>query len=138
MSEYGFKTITMENWREPDPVNDVFVTLLPTGFRPTTIEDRVGDILESKLSDAVPLEVRRLYEVARGAMVYGTLSTRSIRWEQINLAEWPKLPSRTNMLPWEARSDALLLITRFCGWNQQESLRLIKQSSGMPRASIAT
>src|SRR4051794_31750552 len=73
MSEYGFKTITQENWRDPDPTNDVFVSILPSGIRPTTIEDRVSDILKPTLSEAVPLEVRRLYEVARGAMVYGTL-----------------------------------------------------------------
>jgi len=67
----GFKELTVENWRRADRISSLF-------FRPAieTPENDGGDrwaelLLEPRLSDRVPSEVRDLFEVARGAMLYG-------------------------------------------------------------------
>ena len=64
MSDLGFKRLTPETWLEPDPTNGAF-----GGFPPA--EEILGHILEPKLSEKVPNEIRQLFEVARGAMCYG-------------------------------------------------------------------
>jgi|SRR5208283_1016659 len=66
---YGFKLITSENWNEPDKTSVRFTSPLDydegSGHPPYL--DR---ILKPQLNSDVPIEVRRLFEVARGAMVY--------------------------------------------------------------------
>lgn len=74
MTDLGFKQVTADNWLEPDPMSTIFVSLLPDGqTQPTSSDEWLQLILEPQLADAVPEEVRRLFEVARGAMVYGYL-----------------------------------------------------------------
>ena len=66
---YGFKLITSENWNEPDNTTVRFTCPLDynekCGYPPYL--DR---ILKPQLNSEVPIEIRRLFEVARGAMVY--------------------------------------------------------------------
>lgn len=69
----GFKELTVDNWRRADRTSNLF-------FRPAieSPENDGGDrwaelLLEPRLSDSVPSEVRDLFEVARGAMLYGYL-----------------------------------------------------------------
>jgi hypothetical protein len=62
----GFKIITPANWSLPDEVSLRFA---PRGVAPG-IHPHLSIILSPQLRDDVPLEVRRLFEVARGAMVY--------------------------------------------------------------------
>lgn len=66
MSEFGFKEITLENWMKPDEVIKYF-----TGMDPP--EGYVAQVLGAKLSGKVPREIRGLFEVARGAILYGCL-----------------------------------------------------------------
>lgn len=65
MSKFGFKEITPQNWREPDPVLNGF------GLKPASGEEWLGRILVPKLLDSVPQNVQALFEVARGVLVYG-------------------------------------------------------------------
>ena len=71
------KYLTTENWLELDPViaGSVFVSLSMTDGRssPVTAADWAQNLLVPSLVPAVPSEVRELYEVARGAMLYGSL-----------------------------------------------------------------
>lgn len=72
MAKFGFKEITSSNWLEPDEVLKGFVRMSPGGEpRPITSDDYLRDILRPKLIESVPRDVQALFEVARGAMVYG-------------------------------------------------------------------
>ena len=66
----GFKEITIANWNKPDKVT------LRFGPRKNTSEEHplLLQILSPKLRQDVPLEIRKLFEVARGAMVYSYYS----------------------------------------------------------------
>ncbi len=84
---FGFKRLTPDNWLETDPVSTLFETLLPEEQKqPITGQEWVRRILEPSLKDTVPLEIRRLFEVARGAMVYGYLfyPLYTLATEQLN------------------------------------------------------
>ncbi len=68
----GFKRLTVANWQAPDPVLDAFVRLTPDGtIQHVTGAERAHEFLAPELTQQVPLEVRRLFEVARGALLYG-------------------------------------------------------------------
>lgn len=73
MDDLGFKRLTSDNWLEPDAVLSIFVRLsLQDGSTRTLSSDEWAQkFLDVELSEAVPLEVRRLFAVARGALVYG-------------------------------------------------------------------
>lgn len=66
MSNFGFKDIDAENWLEPDPVIRHFPGM-------QNQEDYVDAILAPRLSEKVPKDVQSLFEVARGALIYGYL-----------------------------------------------------------------
>ncbi len=78
-----FKALTLENWQDVDPTITSIVRPRPdpnsddpylrdfADFAPITKEEWVKDILEAKLDPAVPMDLRRLFEAARGAMCYG-------------------------------------------------------------------
>ena len=69
----SFKRLTQTNWFEPDPTGGAFGEInLATGEeRQMTAERWAERILAVGLSEAVPVEVRDLWEVARGVLVYG-------------------------------------------------------------------
>ena len=69
----GFKKLTKENWKLPDPFNDYFIKLnLYTGEKfKITDDERAEEFLEIELADSIPIEVRRQFEAVRGAMLYG-------------------------------------------------------------------
>lgn len=72
MSEYGFKKLSIYNWNQPDPIMSHFVSM--DGFRqPNQLSDAdwAKAILEPEIGQFVPDEIRSLFEVARGSMVYG-------------------------------------------------------------------
>jgi hypothetical protein len=73
MAELRFKRLTVDNWQRPDPGLSIFVRLsLQDGStRPISGDDWAREILAIELSERVPLEIRRLFAVARGALVYG-------------------------------------------------------------------
>jgi hypothetical protein len=67
-----FKPLTLGNWRDPDPVNAAFGRLSPVvGPRRMDGDDWAREFLSVELKKHVPENVRALFEVARGAMLYG-------------------------------------------------------------------
>jgi hypothetical protein len=75
MTELGFRKLTADNWLLPDEASSMFfgASSADGQFRPMKGEDWLRPILQPQLNDTVPFEVRRLYEVARGALAYGYL-----------------------------------------------------------------
>jgi hypothetical protein len=59
----GFSSITAENWLLPDRKN-----YIPLGTPPP--DQWIVRFLQPTLAPTVPLEVRRVFEIARGAMIY--------------------------------------------------------------------
>jgi hypothetical protein len=72
MIELGFKKLTLENWLQPDPVSSMFGRIDDDGHAyPIEGDDWLRNILRPRLEEAVPIEVQRLFEVARGALAFG-------------------------------------------------------------------
>src|SRR5947199_4604690 len=69
----GIKILTAENWLQPDPTSTIFVQVsAPDGnISPMSGDDWVKLFLQPSLAKTVPEEVRKLFEVARGASAYG-------------------------------------------------------------------
>jgi len=61
---YGMKKLALHNWREPD---------VPKYFPQLTEDVWVPAVMEPKLTSAVPEEIARLFEIARGSILYGWL-----------------------------------------------------------------
>ena len=68
-----FKALTAENWLEPDPTGDAFGEIhLGTGDRRPMSGDRwVEHFLRVELSADVPGDVRDMWSIARGVLLYG-------------------------------------------------------------------
>lgn len=67
-----FKALTPDNWRQKDDTHDVLP--LPDGrggIRPLAPDDYAQQFLAVTLSDRVPIEIRRLFDVAKGTACYG-------------------------------------------------------------------
>ena len=74
MSEFGFKQITPDNWLQPDPILRGFDGAALDGTAQLiNAQDLLPYILGPNLAHAVPKDIRVLFEVARGSMVYGFL-----------------------------------------------------------------
>ena len=72
MIELGIKQLDRENWLKPDPEVLSISLLALDGILLTKTSDAwVNDILRPQLSENVPDQIRRLFEVARGTMVFG-------------------------------------------------------------------
>jgi len=73
MQDLGYKQITKETWLKPDRISTSFLLVPPeTGVNDKKKGEMYLDmILQPHLNEDVPIEVRKLYEVARGALVYG-------------------------------------------------------------------
>lgn len=68
----GFKDLTTENYLEVDEVMQAWVALDSQGaIQPIHPDKWAEEILGVCLADSVPVEVQRLFQVARGAMLYG-------------------------------------------------------------------
>jgi hypothetical protein len=71
MSDLGFKELTSENWLIPDTTMRGFVRLSFDGKENSISgEEWLHDILQPKIHETVPIEVRKLFEVAR-VLAYG-------------------------------------------------------------------
>jgi hypothetical protein len=73
-SQRRFRELTLENWTEPDPTNKVFGRMSPVlgvGPRSMSGDDWARAFLAVELKQHVPNEIRELFDVARGAMLYG-------------------------------------------------------------------
>lgn len=79
MSNLSFKKLSTENWLVPDSTVQLWERLDPDGnFHSISGEEWLSDILQPQIDDTVPLEVKELFEVARGAMAYGYFFIRFI------------------------------------------------------------
>ncbi len=71
------KKLTKENWRASDPIISsgalVRLSLVDGSVETMKPNDWAEHLLRPQLSPSVPTEVRELFEVARGAMIYGSL-----------------------------------------------------------------
>ena len=70
---YGFKTLTTENWLQPDTASVPFVKLSHSDGTVSRMsaEDWLSFFLDPTLSKSVPENVHTLFEVARGSLAYG-------------------------------------------------------------------
>lgn len=69
-----FKELTLTNWSAPDPINKAFGRFSPivgVGPRSMSGDDWARNFLAVELKEHVPQEIRELFAVARGAMLYG-------------------------------------------------------------------
>lgn len=68
-----FKEITKENWSEPDQLSLIFCEMNKNTGEVSFMSgnDWAKYFLEPQLSSQVPIPVHRLYEVARGTLIYG-------------------------------------------------------------------
>ena len=71
MAQPGIKILTLENWMNPDPLMGNLVMTNNKNFSIMSVEDWAVSILEPKLAETVPIEILKLFEVARGSMLYG-------------------------------------------------------------------
>lgn len=73
MRNLGFKQITQDTWLKPDRISISFLLVSPeTGVDDIKKGEMYLDmILQPRLNEDVPIEVIKLYEVARGALIYG-------------------------------------------------------------------
>ena len=73
MSDFGFKTLSTENWLEPEWFMSAIKTISPTDGTPIEIsrDQWLNRFLKPQLHAVVPFEIRKLFEVARGAATYG-------------------------------------------------------------------
>ena len=71
--QLGFKKLTLENWQKPDEINKYFIKRnFSTGeTKEITENDRTKLFLKYELSENVPINVRKQFETARGALLYG-------------------------------------------------------------------
>ena len=72
MSDFGFKELSTENWLSPDSTMQIFGTLAADGTtHDISGEEWLREILQPQIHNDVPLEIKKLFEVARGMMAYG-------------------------------------------------------------------
>ena len=73
MNDLGIKLITVENWLEVDYVSAKLIGD-NVGVQKRQIEASdlyIESIVQYNLTENVPIEIRRIFEVAKGAMAYG-------------------------------------------------------------------
>jgi predicted nuclease with RNAse H fold len=77
---YGMKRLALHNWREPD---------VPKQFPGLTEEVWLEEAMEPQLIAAVPEDVFRLFEIARGSILYGWFfyPLHSLASEQLHRVE---------------------------------------------------
>jgi hypothetical protein len=73
MAEGNFKQLSIDNWQQPDPALSAFMHFSPQDRSTGSIDgdEWAREFLAVELSEKAPSAVRRLFAVARGALVYG-------------------------------------------------------------------
>ena len=67
---FGFKRLTVDNWLTVDPT---WAGVVMSSSLPDPSEAWVFDLLQSELGPAVPVNIRRLFEIARGTLLYSLM-----------------------------------------------------------------
>jgi hypothetical protein len=136
MSKLGFKEIDAHNWLTPDPI-----VLHFAGMDRAT--DYVETVLAPRLSANVPEDIRKLFEVARSAMLYGYLfyplytlgmeqllrvgeAAVALKCEQLNMPKKGKKFS--DRIDWLAEKG-IFNKREFSGWH---TLRRLRNSASHP------
>lgn len=70
-AELGFKKLTPDNWLEPDVASVIFARFTPEGIQRLGPQDWAIRFLRPQLHAGVPLEIVRLFEAAKGVLLYG-------------------------------------------------------------------
>ena len=71
-THFGFKRITEENWLEADAGSAMFGGIASDGqVRAFQGEDWVQRFTQPQLNSSVPQAIHKLFEVARGCLIYG-------------------------------------------------------------------
>lgn len=65
MEQLGYKTLTSENWLKADQISGSLIHM--------SLDEYIETILKPKLDERVPLELRAMFEAAKGALAYGYL-----------------------------------------------------------------
>jgi Domain of unknown function (DUF4145) len=69
-NEFGCKRLTLENWLRVDPA---WSGVVMSCSRSDPSEAWVHDLIQTELDPAVPLPIRKLFEIARGTLVYSLM-----------------------------------------------------------------
>lgn len=69
-NESGYKHLTLENWLTVDPA---WSGVVMSSSRPDPSDAWVYDLIQTELDPAVPLSIRKLFEIARGTLVYSLM-----------------------------------------------------------------
>jgi hypothetical protein len=116
---FGFKRLTMDNWLAVDPA---WAGVVMSSSLPDPSEAWVFDLVQSELEPTVPLNVRRLFEIARGTLVYSlmfypllTLGTEqmfrvfetALSEKCANLSAPAKIKTFANKIEWLTQSGAI-------------------------------
>jgi hypothetical protein len=67
---FGFKRLTLDNWLAVDPA---WAGVVMSSSLPNASDAWVFDLVQNELDPAVPLNVRRLFEIARGTLIYSLM-----------------------------------------------------------------
>jgi len=148
-AELGIKRLTLENWLEVDHNSSIWARPSIVGAIPITARDWTERLLAVELDDTVPVNVRRLFAVARGTMVYGSLfyplwavgserlfttadAAVSVKYEAHGGSKTSKgrLPSYNDRLTW-LRDGGLLDAAAFERW---DLLRELRNAAAHPEA----
>lgn len=74
MNDRMFKRLSRDNWREEEPHIQLVSITSASGVQKTpSADDIAAEITAPELSDRVPRNIQELFEVAQGAMCYGSL-----------------------------------------------------------------
>jgi hypothetical protein len=69
-NEFGYKRLTTENWLTVDPA---WSGVVISCSRSDPSEAWVHDLVQTELDPTVPLPIRKLFEIARGTLVYSLM-----------------------------------------------------------------
>ena len=66
-NELGYKILTADNWRDTDPIWKVFGDF---AVHPSPQRQWVEEVLAINLAPHVPVQLRKLFEIARASLIY--------------------------------------------------------------------
>ena len=135
--EFGFKRLSPQNWLEPEDLS-FLVSINPISGAAKSISrhDWAVRFLKPTLDPSIPRDVRALFEVARGAMLYGcffyplyTLAAEQVyRVHEAALAERCSQLGLTSVANFAGRVECLrnlgaISAMRFAQWDAVRNLR---------------